>query len=55
MKGRFSYSFLHHCSQDHHHHSCAAIILNVNELFVVLACVSGIIRLQKAEPGHKLC
>ena len=43
MKGRFSSSFL--CCNNHE-----------RKLFVfVLACVSGIIRLQKAEPGHKLC
>ena len=59
MKGRFSYSFLHYCYQDHHdyhhhHHKCAANIMNVNEFFC--SCfVSGIIRLQKTEPGHKMC
>ena len=48
--------FLNHCFQDHyhhHHHACASITLNVNECFF-LACVSGILRLQKGDPGHKL-
>ena len=36
MKGIFSYSFLHHGSQDHNHHSCAAIIMNVKYLVLFL-------------------
>ena len=41
MKDRFSYPFLHQCSQDHHHYHhhhqlCAAIIMHVNELLLFL-------------------